>query len=262
MKPIKIFAICAGIALLASSLAFVTDDTGNKAIEPQPIVANGDGFAVLELFTSEGCSSCPPADKLLGRIQQQYKDKPVYVLAYHVDYWDRLGWKDQFSSLEFTNRQYAYTQSLKSEMYTPQVVLNGKSEFVGSNAKVADESLEAATKGTPKAKFDVQARTEAGNIHFDYTFDRYENDGILRMAIVQKHAVSQVKRGENEGRTLDHWQIVRKLHTFRLNPYGKGSNQFKIPQGFNTKDWEIIGMVQNEKDGKIIAATRASFAKQ
>ena len=85
------------------------------------------GFAVLELFTSEGCSSCPPADEALSDISQraQKEGLPVYALEWHVDYWDSLGWKDPFDSHEATERQYAYARALPSDVYTPQLVVNG-----------------------------------------------------------------------------------------------------------------------------------------
>lgn len=94
----------------------------------------GEGFAVVELFTSEGCSSCPPADELLADIQKETKGKNVFLLAFHVDYWDRLGWKDRFSKEQNTDRQRQYKQWLGlNVMYTPQFVINGSSEFAGNS---------------------------------------------------------------------------------------------------------------------------------
>src|SRR5580765_4213272 len=96
-------------------------------------IAAGNGFAVIELFTSEGCSSCPPADEAMIDIENEFK-KNVYVIGYHVDYWNYLGWKDIFSNAGWTDRQKAYAQELKlNNIYTPQVVINGSSEFVGSD---------------------------------------------------------------------------------------------------------------------------------
>ncbi|MES2112408.1 MAG: DUF1223 domain-containing protein [Bacteroidota bacterium] len=93
----------------------------------------GKGFAVIELFTSEGCSSCPSADALVARVEKEATDKPVYILAYHVDYWNRLGWKDAFTSPEYSARQSQYADWLNlSSVYTPQIVVNGRKEFVGS----------------------------------------------------------------------------------------------------------------------------------
>src|ERR1700755_2161390 len=113
---------------LAAGLAGIAIAAGG-AVRP----AAGDGVAVGELFTSEGCSSCPPADALVAAVQKEEKDQPVYILAFHVDYWDRLGWKDAFSSADYTARQKQYAQWLKlPQYYTPQAVINGTTECVGS----------------------------------------------------------------------------------------------------------------------------------
>src|ERR1700712_584509 len=127
MKTTKKFILVAFLVIAAISTAFINASLGKKAI------AETKGFAVVELFTSEGCSSCPPADELVSRIENEVKDKPVYILAYHVDYWDRLGWKDVFSSADFSKRQRDYAGYLHLQsVYTPQIVVNGKTEFVGS----------------------------------------------------------------------------------------------------------------------------------
>ena len=125
----KISAICTFVALFSALLISVNKSTASKR---KPVNFNNDkGFAVLELFTSEGCSSCPPADELIERIQKEAGDKSVYILAYHVDYWNRLGWKDAFSQPEFSKRQYWYHQLFTSQVYTPQLIINGQNEFVG-----------------------------------------------------------------------------------------------------------------------------------
>ncbi len=133
MKPIKILAFCVSLVVLA---AF----TYNKTVLSQKELSSSikeipedtKGFALLELFTSEGCSSCPAADALLAKIQQEAQGKPIYVLAYHVDYWDRLGWKDIFSNRDFTRRQNEYGGWMNlNSVYTPQVVINGSNEAVG-----------------------------------------------------------------------------------------------------------------------------------
>ncbi len=103
-------------------------------------------FAVVELFTSEGCSSCPPADKLVSEIVSEKHDN-IYVLTYHVDYWNRLGWKDVFSKSEWSARQQYYAAMLGLEgVYTPQIVVNGKQEFVGSNESKLRNAISNAGK--------------------------------------------------------------------------------------------------------------------
>src|SRR5215831_9324057 len=107
------------------------------------------GFAVVELFTSEGCSSCPSAEALMARTQEEDRDLPVYCLAFHVDYWDRQGWKDVFSSPAFTDRQRQYSNWLRlNEIYTPQAVVNGRTEFVGSDAASLSRAIQNGLQQT------------------------------------------------------------------------------------------------------------------
>src|ERR1700739_857201 len=128
MKTMKIFSLAAVLALIVlGTTAFINARLLKK------VNTTDKGFAVVELFTSEGCSSCPPADQLVARIQQEDQDQPVYILAFHVDYWDRQGWKDGFSDSRYTQRQRRYATWLNLEsIYTPQIVVNGRKEFVGS----------------------------------------------------------------------------------------------------------------------------------
>src|SRR6187455_337133 len=120
LLPIIVFSV----SLL--TISFSTAGLKNKMAKEK------DGFALVELFTSEGCSSCPPADAILEEVQKKYIDKNVLVVAYHVDYWDKLGWKDIFSNAFFTERQEYYSNIFRlNSIYTPQVVINGRKEFVG-----------------------------------------------------------------------------------------------------------------------------------
>jgi hypothetical protein len=103
------------------------------------------GFAVLELFTSEGCSSCPPADELLNQLQQQDAQEQLYILAFHVDYWDHQGWKDRFSSYAYSQRQQQYAEWFKlRSIYTPQLVVSGQHELVGSDGGAVSAAVNRA----------------------------------------------------------------------------------------------------------------------
>src|SRR5579859_6935835 len=121
-------------------------DAGSN--RPNAGSAYATGFAVLELFTSEGCSSCPPADELASRVASQYRWN-VYVLSFHVDYWDQLGWKDIYSNAEYTQRQRDYAQTFYlNSIYTPQAIINGKSQMVGSNEEKLKSTLESELAST------------------------------------------------------------------------------------------------------------------
>ncbi len=169
---------------------------------------------LVELFTSQGCSSCPPADTLLARLE---KEQPVpgvevIVLSQHVDYWDQLGWRDPFSSAQFTRRQSVYAARLGAQgNYTPQMVVDGKVEFVGSDTRRA---LIAITEAAKRPKGDVRLTT----------VDRQPGAWIIRIdladapalvevmvALVDPNVTIQVPRGENGGRELRHAGVVRTL---------------------------------------------------
>lgn len=218
------------------------------------------GIAVLELFTSEGCSSCPPADALMGKIQNEYKDGQVYVLAYHVDYWDKQGWKDIFSNADYTKRQYDYAQWLGIEpVYTPQVIINGKTEHIASQESIVRASITKALSKPAIAKLSLKVIQKNDALTVTHTISGASKNSRLLLAIIQKTAQSKVKRGENGGRVLSHYQIVRNLHSTALNTSGKGSANISLPKGFNSKEFEVIGFVQDMNSGAILGAAKAIF---
>lgn len=244
------------LALAASLFFMITLSSGAAIKKPADRkTVRGDGFAVLELFTSEGCSSCPRADELLGNVQKQIGDKPIYILAYHIDYWDHQGWRDIFSSPEHTKRQYWYANKLNSQVYTPQVVVNGKAEFVGSDEAALTNILRNSLEGVPANTLKITGKPEAGKITVTYAASGNKNADLM-IAVVQKNAIRQIKRGENGGRTLRHVQIVRKLEPFKLNTTGIGVVNISLPGEFNLGEWEVIGFLQDRKTGEIFAADK------
>ncbi|WCT10589.1 DUF1223 domain-containing protein [Mucilaginibacter jinjuensis] len=219
------------------------------------------GFAVVELFTSEGCSSCPPADELVSRIQKESAGQPIYILAYHVDYWNRLGWKDVFSNAEYSKRQGQYSEWLKSgSVYTPQIVVNGKKEFIGSEENTLRNAIKNSLQNSsPNTLNFSNIKLANNNVALQYHTQATSNNTSLVLALVEKAARSQVKSGENSGRTLSHVQIVRGLQNININGKADGNSSIIIPQGLNTKDLELIGFLQNESNGEILAASRTEL---
>ncbi|WP_091132898.1 DUF1223 domain-containing protein [Flavobacterium anhuiense] len=218
---------------------------------------NSKGFALLELYTSEGCSSCPPADELLGKIQNEYKDKNVYVLAYHVDYWDKQGWKDIFSNADFTKRQYDYAQFLgKEPIYTPQVIINGKTDYIGSQETSLRNGIKLALSKPAAVDLSLETKQQNDKLSLNYSINGTFKNSHLLIAVVQKSAKSNVKRGENAHRVLSHYQIVQRLQTIDLK-VAKGNSTITLPKNFNTQDFEIIGFVQDIKSGAILGVKRA-----
>ncbi|PXY46403.1 DUF1223 domain-containing protein [Flavobacterium hydrophilum] len=211
------------------------------------------GFALLELYTSEGCSSCPPADELLGKIQNEYKDDNVYVLAYHVDYWDKQGWKDVFSNADFTKRQYDYAKFMdKAPIYTPQVIINGKADYIGSQETSLRNGIKSAISKSASSNITFETTQNDAKLSINFSIEGTSKNSRLFIAVIQKSAKSNVKRGENAHRVLSHYQIVRQLQSVDLNKAKKGTVSVHLPKNFNKQDFEIIGFVQDMNSGAIL----------
>lgn len=257
MRSPKISILSAAIAIIAFAAAGFTSTKPYKAGKT-PI---SKGFAVIELFTSEGCSSCPPADELVSKIQKEYKDQPVYILAYHVDYWNRLGWRDVFSNAQYSERQHEYTKYLKTQqVYTPQIVVNGKKEFVGSEEGTLRNAIKGSLKQDASAQITLSGvRTEGGKVILHYQTEGSVTNSVLLLALVEKTAVSDVKAGENRGRKLAHVQIIRELQTVALTKGRGGVESITLPKEFNPQGWEIIALIQNTNTGEITGATKTGF---
>jgi hypothetical protein len=222
-------------------------------------ISNNNGFAVVELFTSEGCSSCPPADELIAKLQQEAGDKNLYLLAYHVDYWDRLGWKDQFSSNEFTNRQQKYQDWLHLfVMYTPQFIINGTSEFAGYNESALKQKVSDALEAKTTTDLTLSAKSDKDSLEVQFKTNMLDKNTNLFVATIQKQATSNVIRGENKGNILHHVQIVRQLSSFSLTEK-EGKIKVLKPRNYNPNDFELIGFIQNTVTGKILITTKADL---
>jgi hypothetical protein len=257
MKTAYTLALCAATVILLFTAAYMDRRVASKPITP---TITNKGFALLELFTSEGCSSCPPADKLLSRIRETVGDKPVYILAYHVDYWNRLGWRDRFSNPQFSTRQRLYSEWLGThQIYTPQVVINGMWEGVGSNEPALYNAIQDALNKPAANVLTLQASQQDNGIFVKYQLDGDTQDRHLLIAIVQKHAVTDIKRGENTGRTLEHTAIVHTLQSFDVPHSNQGIEKLHPPVDFNTQEWEVIGFIQHAKSGEVTAAARTVF---
>jgi hypothetical protein len=258
MKTIKILGIINFLIIIAVSI------TAFAAMYEKPVNSKGTGlpgkgFAVVELFTSEGCSSCPPADELLAKLEKESAGKDLFVLAYHVDYFDRLGWKDTFGSPEYSKRQVQYGTWLKlPQIYTPQVIINGSNEFIGSEESSIRSAISAQLNTKTVAEIKLQSHLTENSFKVHYQASGAFKGSNLLIAIVQKSAHTNVARGENEGKTLSHVQIVRKLQTEKLAEGGSGAVSITLPKGYNEKDWEVIGLLQNQSTGQLAAAAKAT----
>ncbi|HKQ05836.1 MAG TPA: DUF1223 domain-containing protein [Blastocatellia bacterium] len=187
-----------------------------------PAAAGERPIVLVELFTSEGCSSCPPADELLAHLDQTQpiNSAEVIALSEHVDYWNHLGWTDPFSSAQFSARQSEYASRFdRDDIYTPQMVVDGSEEFVGSNSSRARQAIEAAARA-PKARLTLAFAADAKAASHDVPITvRVENvpeitkgdRAEIVLAISESGLRSSVARGENSGRRLSHTAVARTL---------------------------------------------------
>ena len=242
-------ALLVVLALLAFSAA---SDTPSKAA---PVV--------VELFTSEGCSSCPPADALLQRLDRQpVPGAQLIVLSEHVDYWNHIGWKDPFSSALFSERQGMYAQRFNTgSVYTPEMVVDGSAEFVGSDDRQAQRAIAKAqsaeklpvliSDATVDGSGAVKAHVEIGGIADSLRVRSADVIAVLAL----NHAESQVLHGENEGRRLQHVSVVRSLTKVGSVSTVKGLSQnIVLKTDAKPADLRLVVFVQDAGSGRILGA--------
>jgi hypothetical protein len=224
---------------------------------------------LVELFTSEGCSSCPPADALLSKLDRQPEaGAELVVLSEHVDYWNDLGWKDPYSSHFYSERQSAYADRLGlSSIYTPQMVVDGSIEFVGSSARSADKAFVQALNA-PKIPVRLSAITlEPANIlrvhiETEALTDAFgSQEAEVYVAVALNHAESQVSRGENDGQRLAHTAVVRTL--FKVGTVQPGQNfaqdvTLNLEPGTDTHNLRLIAFLQQPDQGRVMGAAMQS----
>ena len=228
---------------------------------------------VLELFTSEGCSSCPPADALLAKLEEQQPVAGAEIIALeeHVDYWDHEGWVDPFSSGQWTQRQQVYASGFADHgVYTPELVVNGRSGFVGSHGS---DAYRAVTSAVAQPRTDVsvsllkserhdheQVRVEVGKVQGAQQGDVVE----VWLAITETALHSSVTGGENAGHDLHHAPVLRSLHkagTSNLNatPSFAGESDLKLDSAWKRSNLRIVAFVQEKRSHHILGATVTSF---
>lgn len=235
-----------------------TAKENHRLKNPQSINSSSNkNVAVLELFTSQGCSSCPPADRLLG----MYTSKEnVIPLSFHVDYWDRLGWKDPYSSKEYTKRQYNYASALKANVYTPQLVINGQTEMIGSDADKISATIDKVFSEEPGATLTIK-KVDPGTEKLNITFDASGNTAksVLNIALVEKKITTEVKAGENGGATLTNYNVVRKFKTVNAVQNGENNASIDIPPSSDLKNMVVVLFLQQSRSNKISAADQAGL---
>jgi hypothetical protein len=221
---------------------------------------------LVELFTAEGCSSCPPAEKIAMQMEKQVvPGADLIVLEEHVDYWNQYGWIDPFSSQEWTARQQGYVLKFShGDVYTPEMVVDGQGGFNGSNGQMAQAAIEKAIQGPETDVTVVDAKVDPkGDDEFKVSVGKLEGnaDGDAAevwVAVTEDGLHSNVSAGENSGHTLYHAAVLRYLHKVGVAQANGGATSFsgdahvKIKSSWNAQNIKIVAFVQEKKSLKVL----------
>ncbi len=237
-----------------------------ETVQPETLPAddkntkNTKSPVLVELFTSEGCSSCPSADQnLIGLNEKQSASQAeVITLALHVDYWNRLGWKDVFSAAQYSERQSYYSSKFNLDgVYTPQMVVDGKTQFVGSDAGATQKAISSAAQN---AKANVELSTAINKLQVKISGVPEHSTANVYVAVAEDNLSTAVKNGENGGKTLQHTSVVRELKIVGTVAANKNSftaeMPFELQSGWNKRNLKFVVFVQNEQTGQIIGVNQ------
>lgn len=236
MPGLRRFALLAAIGLASVSL-------------PASIATAGENAVVVELFTSQGCSSCPPADEVLAQLSGR---DDVIALSLHVGYWDYLGWRDTFAQDEFAQRQIAYRDAWhKSVVYTPQMVIQGLHDVRGNNADLVAKAITAAQQNDPPIAVTIER--QGGMLKCRIEPGPKPVTGTVWIAKYAKSSTVDIERGENAGRRITYMNVVKSLN--RIGTWsGTGPEEVAMPQpeqGEGVAVW-----IQDGDAGQIVAAAK------
>lgn len=259
------------LTLLTSACMRKAEAQKPEAQNAQPQGTSGARApVVVELFTSEGCSSCPPADDALAELEkrQPAREAEIIALGWHVDYWNRLGWADPFSSETATQRQETYSDTFKlSGVYTPQVVVDGQRQLVGGSGEVVGAIAEASRR--PKAKVELSLPTVSANAVLiraqvsELPPVSPKDQAELWLAITEGNLETQVLRGENAGRRLKHTAVVRRVRRLAQVEPGKElaaltSNEELDPR-WARANLRATAFLQEKRSKRILGAAALSL---
>lgn len=268
MKRFFIFTLVAAfVGLLGWSLRSDTTAVQAQTIHTNKQMNTNKKVPVLvELFTSEGCSSCPPADRVLSKLEKEQSnpDAEIITLSLHVDYWNYLGWRDEFSSAAYSQRQNGYAEKFKLDsIYTPQMVVDGQTQFVGSNSDAAQKAVSDAAK-TAKTNIEISNETENKLKVKIADLPAHENLYVW-LAIAEDGLRTSVKRGENGGRTLDHTSVVRDMKLIgsvkSADKNYESETAFQLQSGWKKENLKFVVFVQGENTKKIFGVNKLDYAR-
>ena len=230
--------------LMLALLLFVASAT---FAQTKPVV-------VVELFTSEGCSSCPPADALFRELQGKgFPNVDLVLLGEHVDYWNHLGWRDAFSNAQFTARQEEYAGKLKiGSAYTPQAVVDGRTELVGNDEGALRDAIARAARQSKSLKVNVKWDKTSQTAHVT---TEGSGNGELIVAFTEDGLNSSVKAGENSGHTLAHAAVVRRwIDAGKVQGSASKDVKQRLDGSWKTANVHVSAFVQDPRTGEILGA--------
>ena len=249
--------------LVTASVAISAVHPALQAVQPlDPSTLKPDSVVIVELFTSEGCSSCPPADSLLRQIhlKQTSAGQLIVGISEHVTYWNNLGWRDPYSSEVFTDRQSVYASRLSPEgPYTPQMVVDGREQFVGSDGGMLERALADTRRQTHIDLRILSSAPSPSALDVKFSVSGSFSKGLDIVAVVADDADrSNVLRGENNGRLLEHVSVARTLTVVAtVRNSGEESFRLRLPDGFQTGTaggHHLILFAQEPHQGAIVGA--------
>ena len=242
-------AVLIGGATLAGTALWASRRDPAAAGEPQPLA--------IELFTSQGCSSCPPADLHLGKLAQR---PDIVALSFHVDYWDYIGWKDRFASQETTERQRTYARVLKQRyVYTPEMVVDGAAHEPGVKDAPIDTLLADARRRSPERATPQLARGADGALSITLApFKLAGGPADIVVAVYDRRHSTPVHEGENNGRTLENFNVVRRFDV--LAKWDGSSARWSVPADSFAPGQGIAVLVQQADQGQMLGCNKFELA--
>lgn len=219
---------------------------------------------LVELFTSQGCPTCPAADKILAELEtmQPITDAEIITLAWHVDYWDSFGWKDEFSSPVFSQRQVAYSRALNiGETYTPQMFVDGTNHFIGTKL---DKATKAIVQAAKISKPEIKIRLDEDKVKIEIPSLPKHEFSTVYVATIQDNLSRKIGRGNNAGKTLLHSSVARDLKAVgaiapQMEKFETGTF-FQIQPDWKREDLKLIVFVQENGSRKILAVSKIEIS--
>ena len=227
---------------------------GLLAARPALAESNGpsNGPWAIELFTSQGCSSCPPADRLLGKLARR---PDIVALSFHVDYWDYIGWKDRFASKATTERQRAYARTLKQRyVYTPEMVVDGRVNRPGTTSGQIEDMLSKARRTSTMRATPKLNRMADGSLRIWLAAQKLERAADVMLFVYDRRHSTPIARGENEGRRIDNFNVVRRFE--RVSSWTGAEASWTVPADRLGPDQGLAVLVQQADQGPVLGANK------